>query len=62
MGIIENSILPAYFMDPSKLIEEGLVSVAESIGEKIEKKWWSKFVYPMLIIAVLAVPIIYYFW
>ena len=49
-------------MDPSTIIEEGLVNVAESIGEKIEKKWWSKFVYPILIVSVLLVPLIYYFW
>ena len=49
-------------MDPTTLIEEGLASVADTIDERIGKKWWSKFLYPLIIVGVLSVPIIYYYW
>jgi len=49
-------------MDPTTIIEEGLASVADSIEERIGKKWWSKFLYPLIIVGVLSVPIVYYYW
>ena len=63
-GIIEVIMDLPSVMDssPSGLIEEALAEIGDAIGERIEHKWWSKMLYPMLVLIFLSIPIIYYFW
>ncbi len=63
-GIIEVITTSQSTMDssPSGLIEEALAEIGDAIGERIEHKWWSKILYPMLVLIFLSIPIIYYFW
>ena len=44
------------------LIEEMFGGIGDAIGEKIEHKWWSKYLYPILVLIFLTIPVIYYFW
>jgi hypothetical protein len=47
---------------PDGLVEEMLGGIGDAIGERIEHKWWSKYLYPVFVLVVLSAPIIYYFW
>lgn len=47
---------------PDGLVEEMLGGIGDAIGERIEHKWWSKYLYPVFILTVLSAPVIYYFW
>jgi len=46
---------------PDGLVEEMLGGIGDAIGERIEHKWWSKYLYPIFIVAILSIPVIYYF-
>jgi hypothetical protein len=47
---------------PDGLVEEMLGGIGDAIGERIEHKWWSKYLYPIFVMAIISIPVIYYFW
>jgi len=47
---------------PDGLVEEMLGGIGDAIGDRIEHKWWSKYLYPLFVLAVISIPVIYYFW
>jgi len=47
---------------PDGLVEEMLGGIGDAIGDRIEHKWWSKYLYPLFVLAVISIPVVYYFW
>jgi len=47
---------------PDGLVEEMLGGIGDAIGERIEHKWWSKYLYPIFVMAIISIPVIYYFY
>tara|TARA_B100000767_G_scaffold120111_2_gene114520 strand:- start:3326 stop:3589 length:264 start_codon:yes stop_codon:yes gene_type:complete len=46
----------------SGLIEEAFEEIGNAIGDRIDHKWWSKILYPIFVLTVISIPVIYYFW
>ena len=47
---------------PDGLVEEMLGGIGDAIGERIDHKWWSKYLYPIFVMAIISIPVIYYFY
>lgn len=47
---------------PDGIVEEMLGGIGDALEERVKHKWWSKYIYPVFVLAVLSIPLVYFFW